>query len=273
MKITRNGDTGESSPKAAPADGIPLSEVDPGPLKVLRNGETGEPMSRKKPAEGIPLSKKPAGRPKILRNGDTGETPAKTVPADGLELPASSERLASEAQGAKLSREEQLAGIRKRSEVEDVREKTPSKPARTAARARTDVGTVEVGQPDPAFPGSKVEAVEIDHVYPLDKMYKLKGAAQLSREDLIILGNTPENLVPVSRKVNGSRRNLSYREWSQTNEIGRSADPEYISSMITLEEEMEALLQERVNTLLRARMQAEMTPELRNGIANGIDLN
>lgn len=183
------------------------------------------------------------------------------------------QRLASEAKGATLTREEQLAGIRMRSEVESVREATPTKGLRKATKLRLDTPRVVVGAPDPAFPSSLVEAVEADHIFPLDKMYKLKGAAQLERAELIEVANTPENLAPISRTVNGSRKNMSYREWAATDPLGRQANSAFIETMTALEDDMERLLQAKVDALVRARTQAGMTPEAVENIrTHGVDL-
>ncbi len=207
----------------------------------------------------------------------------KAVPSSGIDVPEAG-RLASEAKGAQVSRDEQLAGIRSRDEVEEVRKGTPSNPLKKQARARTDTPKVVVGQPDPAFPGLPVDAVEVDHVFPLDRMYKLKGAAMLDKAELLELGNTPENLAPVSKKVNGSRQNMTYKEWAATNPIGQQADPSFVTEMSNLEEIMEIHLQEKVDELVRRKYQTEtitpesgktvgMTPELRqNVLLRGIDL-
>jgi hypothetical protein len=259
---------GQTDPDAAAKKAASLIRALDKRRKQMSSGiELETPADTARRVQGLPPEggySKPnkAGKAKIESTSEGFASLMKDQPApvhpDAIALdPANNDRLRTEARGApSATREEQLEGIRMRSEVEDIRAKTPTAKMRELTKKRTDIPAPAVGKPDPANPAEIVTQIEADHVIPLATFYTMEGVPYLDKADIIALGNLPENLVPVSKWVNGRRKDMTYREFAGTPD-GKLCDSEYLRKMIELEDALKPVLKEKIQQLGRVKRQAE----------------
>jgi hypothetical protein len=101
-----------------------------------------------------------------------------------------------------------------------------------------------------------VSGVHEDHIVPARTIRDMRGFASLELPSQIEILNTPENLELVSEKVNQSRGDKTYDEWSQS-ETGQKADAAWVAEMSAKEKQLTALIQSRIDALLREQMRRD----------------
>jgi hypothetical protein len=150
-----------------------------------------------------------------------------------------------------VTAEEQKYGIPTKTEWERLRDATPP---RNLATPVTKYPVVE-GMPDPALPGLIVSGpAQMDHVVSVDRIRKMDGFAYLDREQQIEVLNIAENFVPLSPAANQSKGSKSFIEWLEHSTSGTVVDLKFRDDMIALEQEVEMIIRDRIDTLVREKM-------------------
>ena len=117
--------------------------------------------------------------------------------------------------------------------------------------------SLKVDDPDPAFPGKTVTAINEDHIVPIRRIRDLPGFAKLNDEIAKFeIENMPQNLELVSESVNKSRGDLFYEEWGKT-DSGLKSDPAWLAQQMVKEKQIMKIIQARIDELLRIQMTGE----------------
>ena len=102
--------------------------------------------------------------------------------------------------------------------------------------------------PDPAYPYLTVGEATADHVVSVSRIMKKKGFERLSRPSQIRLLTMEENYAAVSARVNNSKQELSYFEWSGFN--GSPPDKKWLQTMQAQERAAEKAIDAELARLL-----------------------
>ncbi|WP_260445284.1 pre-toxin TG domain-containing protein [Listeria booriae] len=132
---------------------------------------------------------------------------------------------------------------------DELRECTPT----PELRNKVNEG-VELPMSDPAIPGKEiVKRLEADHIVPMDKITKMEGFEQLTKEEQLSILNYEENFTGLSRSANASKGSKSFEEWTIYKKEGIPIDPVFREKMIGLEKDLGIKLQQMIDDILKGR--------------------
>jgi len=132
-------------------------------------------------------------------------------------------------------------------EYDQLREKTPSQ----SGREHVNKDFV-AGQPDEALPGLTVDKpFHADHIVSMDRVTRMDGFGELTTDQKLRVLNYEENMYPLSETANTSKGAKAYAEWLEYKKGNIKVSPEFTAKMVTLETEVEKMIQAYIDKLLK----------------------
>ena len=146
-----------------------------------------------------------------------------------------------------FTRAEQLTGIPlDEAYRRSLRGKTPTKQLQQWAQRQ-----LKVGDPDPAFPGLRVDGpAQADHIVAMERIRLLDGFAELTEPNQLKVLNMKENFAALSPQANRSKGAKSYSEWFRHQDLNVPVDEGFRKSMLAREQELIPMIQNKIAELL-----------------------
>ncbi|MEO8017679.1 MAG: hypothetical protein ABI769_07685 [Pseudomonadota bacterium] len=248
----------------------PAPEVTPTTAAQPQTAKTPKKAKASKKAKAAKKAKAPAADAFVVEQTSQG-TQKKVKAGSLLKKGAVQSNAVKGAKQRKTAKRKEQTAEQKSSERErrledtykwEERRAEPDELRRNAPKPKTKGPKLKAGDPDPAFPGQKVNAVHEDHLLAANKIRQIEGFAKLDVDTQNALLNTPENLVMVSEAANTSRGDTPYSEYKGSKKLGIDADPAWVKQMAGLEAQVEALIRERIRSALQARLNANWNTRL-----------
>ena len=127
-----------------------------------------------------------------------------------------------------------------------LRSKAPS----ATIRDMVNKGAPQVGAPDFALPGMKIEGrLQADHVVSMDRITSMDGFGKLTPEEQLQILNYPDNYIGLSARANASKRDLLYAEWLMHKNSGLTVNPLFTTQMAHMETALARRLQDMIDTM------------------------
>ena len=153
-----------------------------------------------------------------------------------------SEKTSAKASGARI-------GDRRISQelYDELRASTPS----PSIRDKVNEGKVPPF-PDNALPGFTVtKRLEADHIVSMDRITRMEGFEDLTREQQVKILNNSDNFIGLSRKANASKGSKTFAEWTEHKGSGTLVDPVFREKMIKIEANLETKLQQQIDDFVK----------------------
>jgi hypothetical protein len=130
-----------------------------------------------------------------------------------------------------------------------LRRRTPSPEIRESVNEG-----VELPMPDPALPGREItKPLHADHIYSMERLTKEEGFSDLTYENQLKVLNNPENFIGLSETANTSKGSKAYSEWTEYKKGKIQVDEEFRRTMMAREKEVEQILRQQIQDLLKAQ--------------------
>jgi hypothetical protein len=107
---------------------------------------------------------------------------------------------------------------------------------------------------DPALPGLKItKPLHADHIVSMKTITEYDGFSQLTFENQVKVLNNPENFVGLSETANTSKGSKSFAEWTEYKKGNIKVDEAFRQKMMARERELEPILRQQIQDLLKAQ--------------------
>ena len=255
------------------------SEIDTGKtvkpeVSQARPSEVASPNSRPKevdvtkkpdieasrPAEVNPTKVKPEMETKVKPDIDAAAASASAVPkvkAQEPDLPKAGQPEVTPDAGKKVQKPEEVApseevlpryGERQISDAqyEDLRQSTPTQDIRDMVNEG-----MSFPMDDFAIPGKTIDKrLQADHIVSMDKITRMDGFGELTRDQQLEILNYEDNFVGLSQSANASKGAKSYADWTIYKKDGTLIDEAFRKEMIARETQLEKTIQKMIDDML-----------------------
>ncbi|MGY0040401.1 hypothetical protein [Pedobacter sp. NJ-S-72] len=128
---------------------------------------------------------------------------------------------------------------------DELRDETPTQEIRDLVNEG-----VQLPMADPVLPGLQItKRLHADHIVPMDKITKMEGFGELTKEQQLQVLNNPDNFIGLSESANCSKGSKTYQEWLRHKSKGIDVDPVFRNEMIQREAQIEGQLQQQIDNL------------------------
>ncbi|MPQ31906.1 hypothetical protein E4V42_10710 [Clostridium estertheticum] len=104
---------------------------------------------------------------------------------------------------------------------------------------------------DEVLPGKTFKgALEADHIVAMDKISRMDGFGNLTKEQKLKVLNNPENFIGLSKSANTSKQSKTYEEWThyKQGKLGEiEVNPNFRIKMMKIEKDLARKLQAQIN--------------------------
>lgn len=136
-------------------------------------------------------------------------------------------------------------------EYKKLRKKSPSQKIREIVNEDIDQ---LIGKPDPAIPSKFIDGkLQADHIVSLKKISQMKNFEKLTAEERIQIANFKDNFIGLTKTANTSKGSKTYKEWTHYVKENIKIDSTFREKMIIKEQELEKIIQAKINTLAKGR--------------------